>query len=335
MIVMESRHARRFVVRIDRGEDVVASVKKLAQSERVRAAWVRGTGICEWAEVTEWDAARESLRAPRHLAGPLALLSCDGNVSMRLGEPYVELRAALSREGDAGLIVLGGQLVLASSLNVELVIDVFEDVRLDRDEERETGLSVWKGERTQGVVARPLERTGRPAVVSSGPPRDPAASARPTPPPQPVLEPEDAPEITPPGTALGWAEVARASSQAEAARSSSAPVERRASLDRKPGVERKPSPEAGGSPSFVPTVPIFDKPKERPSDDHEPTPTKGDWVDHRQFGLCRVDGENVDGGLLIRLPSGMRKVVHLETLEALPPRFEGDRRIYPLRPRKR
>ncbi|MBN8616543.1 MAG: DNA-binding protein, partial [Deltaproteobacteria bacterium] len=158
MIVMESRHGRRFVVRIERGEDVVATLKKLAQSERVRAAWVRGTGLCEWVEITDWDPSREALRAPRHLEGPLALLACEGNVSMRLGEPYVELRAALSREGDAGLVLVGGQLVIASALNVELVVEVFEDVRLDRDEERETGLSVWKGERTPGAMARPTER---------------------------------------------------------------------------------------------------------------------------------------------------------------------------------
>ena len=324
MIVMESRHGRRFVVRVDRGEDVVASIKKLAQSERIRAAWVRGTGLCEWAEVTDWDPAREALRAPRHLAGPLALLACEGNVSMRLGEPYVELRAALSREGDSGLAVLGGQLVLAAALNVEVMIDVFEDVRLDRDEERETGLSVWKGERTQGVVARPLERKG--ALASSSSSSSSGAAPREvgrtlvTPTarePEEDVEPEEPSGSAAKGTGLGWADVARASSMAEAARPAS------------PVVERK-SPSA-----VVSTVPIFDKPKERTDVDDEPTPKKGDWVDHRQFGLCRVDGENVDGGLLIRLPSGMRKVVHLETLEALPPRYEGDRRIYPLRPRKR
>lgn len=332
MIVMESRHGRRFVVRIDRGEDVVASIKKLAQSERVRAAWVRGTGLCEWAEITDWDPSREALRAPRHLEGPLALLSCDGNVSMRLGEPYVELRAALSREGDAGLVVLGGQLVVASSLNVELVIDVFEDVRLDRDEERETGLSVWKGERTQGVVARPVERAKPTTKATTSSPREPAREAvreparEPAPPPRIVTastetdderdtsaeEPRDA-------GSLGWADVARASSAAQATRPASPPV-----------IERRAPSTA------VPTVPLFDKPKERHSDgDDEPVPKKGDWVDHRQFGLCRVDGENVDGGILIRLPSGMRKVVHLETLEVLPARYENDRRIYPLRPRKR
>jgi len=86
-------------------------------------------------------------------------------------------------------------------------------------------------------------------------------------------------------------------------------------------------------PSSVSLVPNFDKKPEPDATSDEPEPKKGDWIDHRQFGLCRVDGEGVDGGLLIRLPSGMRKVVHTETLEVMQPRFEGDRRIFPLRPR--
>jgi len=317
MLVFESRHVRRFVVRIERGEDVVASLKKLAMSERVRAAWVRGTGLCEWVELTDWDPDRESLRAPRRIEGPLALLACEGNVSMRLGEPYVELRAALSREGDAGLVVVGGQLAIASALNVELMCEVFEDVRLDRDEGRETGLSGVKGEKTPGVTARPSERVGRsmrdraaepsPVSSTSAAPRIVTAASR----PEPIVEPA-APTASPPaaGGPVGWGDVARASAAVESA----------------PSRDRKAS-------SSVPLVPQFDKKPEASATSDEPEPKKGDWIDHRQFGLCRVDGEGVDGGLLVRLPSGMRKVIHTETLEVMQPRFEGDRRIFPLRPR--
>lgn len=299
MIAVESRHTRRFVVRLERGEEVIASLRRLAQSERFRAAWIRGTGLCEWAEVTEWDPSREAFRAPRHLAGPLALLSLEGNVSMRLGEPYVELRAAFSREGDTGLAVAGGQLVVASALNVECVVEVFEDVRLERDEERETGLSVWKGERTPGIVARPTQARG------ASPPHVATPAMQPERPEPPVVEREAAMTTS---TAPSWSDVARASSaNAEVTRKAAAPF-----------------------------VPRFDRPVAAPSvEDDEPQPQKGDWVDHRQFGLCRVDGVDAEGGLVIRLASGQRKVVHTETLEVMPPRFDGERRIFALRPRKR
>jgi hypothetical protein len=64
-------------------------------------------------------------------------------------------------------------------------------------------------------------------------------------------------------------------------------------------------------------------------------PAKGDWIDHRQFGLCRVDGDDEDGGLRIRLPSGVRKVIKLDVLDVLSPRLEGERKIFPVRPRRR
>jgi uncharacterized protein len=67
----------------------------------------------------------------------------------------------------------------------------------------------------------------------------------------------------------------------------------------------------------------------------EPLPERGDWVDHKVFGLCRVDGEDAEGSLIIRLPSGARKPIRLDFLEVLPPRHEGDRRIFPLRPRQK
>ena len=35
---------------------------------------------------------------------------------MRMGEPYVELRGAFSRESDVGVSVIGGQIALASAL---------------------------------------------------------------------------------------------------------------------------------------------------------------------------------------------------------------------------
>ncbi len=314
MIVMESRHARRLVVTLKSGEDVVQSVKKLAETERFRAAWVRGTGLLEWASMTDWDPRRGALRPPRHVEGPLALLALEGNVSIRLGEPYVELRAALSREGDTGLVAAGGQLVVASALNVELLLDVLEDVRLERDEALDTGLAVFRGEHSRGVLAR---RPGGPRTSPSlGEPGRHGLDAEPRDEPAPS-SPEPSVPSPPASGGLDWAAVARASTRAEAPEASS------------PRRGSRPVVPAAAPPRDAPRVGAIALP------DEEPQPKKGDWIEHRQFGLCRVEHDNVDGGILIRLPSGMRKVVHLEYLEVMPPRFDGDRRIFALRPRKR
>jgi len=311
MITFESRHTRRFVGRIERGEDVLATLKRFAMSERIRAGWVRMTGIVEWVEVTEWDTSREVLRAPRRIEGPLTLLAGEGNISFRLGEPFVEMRAAFSRETDMGVQTVGGQLVVVSALNVEFMIEVFEDVRLDRDEERETGLSVWKGEKTPGVVARGTK------AVSPSVPREPARSmpmvqttmpsARAAPQASDTLDEESQPVLTEsaPAEGVSWSMVAAASERAE-----------------------KPS-SAG---SLIAARPIGGVARPAPSDD---SPKRGDYVEHRQFGLCKVEGVDPEGALIIRLTSGIRKTIHMDPFELVPPRFEGDRRIIALRPRKR
>jgi predicted DNA-binding protein with PD1-like motif len=304
VFVVESRHSRRLIVRVDRGEEVIGSLQKLAVSERFRAAWVRGTGHLEWVDLVHWDPSRELQTKPRRIEGPLLALSLEGNVSMRLGEPYVELRGALSREGDLGVQLLGGQIAVASALALELTIEIYEDARLERDEDPPTGLALWKGERTPGVMARSgtpsREQAPRVAPSEQAPQRTPA--------PRPSIElPKPIMPVTVPiapsapasSAALGWAQVAAVSEQSEKARASD-PRAARAESD-------------GGEPELV----------------------KGDWVEHRQFGLCRVDGEDAEGALILRLPNGTRKHIKLDFLEVLPPRLDGERRIHPLRPRKR
>ncbi len=284
MFVVESRHARRFIARVDRGEDVLTTIKKFCESERVRAAWIRGTGPMEWVELVHWDPEREAETRPRRIHGPLLALALEGNVSMRMGEPNVVLRGAFSRESDTGVSVVGGQLIAGSALALELVIDAFEDARLDRDEDPPTGLSLWKGERTPGVIARGgVVREITRGAREPEPMRAPEARTEPT-----------VPAATAPAATLAWAHVAAVS----------ADVERTKPLK---------------STSF--------------DEDRVAEPKKGDWVEHRQFGLCRVDGEDPDGAVIIRLPSGMRKHIKLDVLEVLPPRHDGDRRIFPLRPR--
>jgi predicted DNA-binding protein with PD1-like motif len=298
VFVVESRHARRLVVRVDRGEEVIASIQKLAASERFRAAWIRGTGHVEWVDLVHWDALKEIETRPRRIEGPLLALSVEGNVSMRLGEPFVVLRGSFSREHDAGLQVVGGQVAAMSALALEVTVEIYEDARLERDEDPPTGLSLWKGERTPGVMAR----SGTPQKAP--PPREPPTAVAPPRElaPRPIAEPAK-PSSSPshsPSPALGWAQVAAVSEQAEKVRASEPQRASRAA-----------------------------------DDGEEPVLQKGDWIEHRQFGLCRVDGEDAEGALIIKLPSGMRKHIKLDFMEVLPPRHDGERRIYPLRPKKR
>ncbi|MFK8000824.1 MAG: DUF296 domain-containing protein [Polyangiales bacterium] len=67
----------------------------------------------------------------------------------------------------------------------------------------------------------------------------------------------------------------------------------------------------------------------------EPEIESGDFVDHKQFGICKVVRVSDDGALLIKLPTGRTKQIKLTVLEVLPARQDTKRRIYPLRPRSK
>ncbi|MEM7138293.1 MAG: DUF296 domain-containing protein [Myxococcota bacterium] len=63
------------------------------------------------------------------------------------------------------------------------------------------------------------------------------------------------------------------------------------------------------------------------------TPAKGDWLDHAKFGLCKIESLGGDGVCILKLADARRKKIQLGALAVLAPRRDGDRLIYPVRPR--
>ncbi len=318
MIVFESRIARRFVGRLERGEEVIQTLAQLCEHERIRSAWIHGAGILEWVELTEWDVEREVWRAPRRIEGPLTVLSLEGSASIRNGPPWVQLHGMLSRQtGPSSVETLGGTLASARVYAIEFAIEVYDDVRLERDEDAQTGLSLFKGSSVRGVFAR--TREGK----TSAPVTPPSRAPERVPEEEHVREEASVPAASMGADGISWAQAARASEEAERRITAALPPAHKAP---------KPKEKPLGHLPFIPDS------RERTADLSfldEPVPLKGDYIDHRQFGVCRVDGEDEDGGLKIRLPSGVRKTIKLDFFEVLPPRHEGERKVFSLRPRKR
>lgn len=147
----------------------------------------------------------------------------------------------------------------------------------------------------EGGEARPAETPARPLP------------ARPAP---PAWTREPAPEEPEPASGVSWADVAAVSAA--------------------PPVIEEPVRRAQRESSRAPA--LRDTRHEVPD---ELLPQRGDFIEHRQFGLCKIDREDDEGGLVIRLPSGVRKTIKLDFMEVGQPRMEGTRRIFPIRPRKR
>jgi hypothetical protein len=317
MIVFESRKARRVLVRLERGEELLASLAALAKEEKIRSAWIRGVGALEWVELDRHDQARRAPEPPQRFDTPCDVLTLEGHVATEDGEPTPVLFATLSRRTDNGVDVLGGRVVRAGVFAVELALEVFGDVRLERTADARTGLSLWAGPSRQGVKAK---KTAEPSRTWT---RPPAAEA----PEAPENDEEPAAEAAPSAPAssggVTWADVAAVSAAPEVAREE-APPPRSAARPGRTGRRAK-------TPDFEPP-PL---PDEGADFTDEPTPEKGDFIQHRQFGLCRVDRHDGQGGVTIKLPSGVRKKIKLDYMEVGQPRMEGKKRVYPVRPRRR
>jgi len=292
--VVQSERQRRMLIRIEGGEDIVEALVALAEEEDVLAAWIRGVGSLESATL-EHTTVDE----------PCEVLSLEGTVRWRRKEPQVRLRVALAPLSDGSRIV-GGVLAEAAAVDVELLVECFDDVPL-------------KHVHAKGAVPK-IETVSEPprSLVEASDPDDDAFDE-----PYDDADDEDGEFESPApaaGGAVSWAQVAAASAAAETDRLVSETLAKAAPEPERPGrAPRESRPPAA---------------KARASS-MEVVPEKGDFVHHRQFGLCKIEKTDGRGGVKIKLPSGVRKTLRLDFMDVGRPRTEKGRRIFPIRPRKR
>jgi predicted DNA-binding protein with PD1-like motif len=201
MNLAESRHSRRLVGRVPRGVDLLTALVDVCKTHRVRAGEIRAQGALEQAVLAEYDQRNRTLRSPRRFDAQLDIVHFHATIGERDGQPSLVARVALSRERDNGIELLGGQLLGGRVFAAEIIIDVFEDLRLPRELDAGTGLWLW----SRGVPV---------AVESSVPATATACELRETPAPAANPFAESArtvavPHVEPTGTT--WSDVVAAS----------------------------------------------------------------------------------------------------------------------------
>lgn len=304
MMFRESRGAvRRVLLQLGPGDELVASVREVAERHAVEMAWVRGVGTVSRASLVGGKAPAKD--------GPWQLLNLGGSVRSEGGVVALSLHATLVA-GDGR--VQGGALRKAEVEVAELVLECFETASASES-------AAASSQRTQRPRRAPNK--ARPA-----PQPDPTRDRWTSPDPEPVSVREDSPRDGEPsegdssaptsGGAVTWADVAAFSA---------APDDAPEPLPKPtPAVSRRPS-----RPNHKPPPP----PSRQSAVVDELLPRKGDFVAHRQFGTCKVEREDGNGGIVLKLQSGVRKTIKLAYMEVGAPRDERGRRVFPIRPRKR
>ena len=138
---MESRRfGNQWIVRIDRGEEVVGTLKRFCTENGIRLGSVSGIGAVGSVRVGLFKTGTKEYLTTE-LQGDFEITSLTGNISTLAGEVYLHLHITLS---DEGYHALGGHLSAAVvSGTCELVVTEIAG-EMDREFDPGVGLNLYR-----------------------------------------------------------------------------------------------------------------------------------------------------------------------------------------------
>lgn len=295
MRFVDEQGLSRHLVRSEPGEDLLAALAALATSQRWRRALVIGAGVLDLVEVRDPEGELHTLEHAE-------LVALSGTVTAEGSRAVVMLLGTMI----SGAQLVSGRLVEAVAGDMLLRIDGVVTTTPAIPNESSPPAPPATTVDTEPPAAR------RPANLTPAKAARPMLELEPEPMPKPMPEPtpEPMPEPTP---------APRAASAAPGPATAAARV----------GVSEPPPLSAPKPPSQTfRTRPI---PRRIPSRPHaewdEVSPEAGDYLQHPQLGLCRVEGPDNRGGTLIIVPSGRRRTLQLDALKVLPAEEDDEGRM--------
>ena len=100
------KYADTYVVRINKGEEIIASLQALCEKENIQLASVSGIGAADRAVIGLYDVANRQYHKTE-LEGAMEITSLLGNVTRKDGAVYLHLHINLC---DKNMQIIGGHL---------------------------------------------------------------------------------------------------------------------------------------------------------------------------------------------------------------------------------
>ena len=143
MELIQSKIGRIIFARLNEDEDLLESINLAASQTNIKTGMLALIGTLKHARVGFY---REGKYEPIHINGPLEIVSCIGNISLKESKPFAHAHIALSNEkGEAkGGHVMTGCIIGATG---ELVLIEAKDLHLNRKLDEKTQLSLLSMEK--------------------------------------------------------------------------------------------------------------------------------------------------------------------------------------------
>ncbi len=100
------RFGNTYVLRVDRGEEVVSCIENLAAEEKIRLAHIEGLGAADYLKVGLYDVEKQEFLC-KEFHEPLEITSLIGNVTEQDSKPYLHIHITCA---DSKQNCVGGHL---------------------------------------------------------------------------------------------------------------------------------------------------------------------------------------------------------------------------------
>ena len=128
-----------YVIRLNKGEEVISELKKLCNEENIRLGEITGLGASNLVEIGVFNVNTKEYKT-KVFEGMFEITSLVGNVTRKDGEEYLHIHINF---GDEEGLVKGGHLVRANiSATSEIILRVIEG-NVGRKLSNEIGLNLF------------------------------------------------------------------------------------------------------------------------------------------------------------------------------------------------
>ena len=133
------RYGNTYMVRVDLGEEIVESLKKLCGDEQILLGRVEAIGAADHAVIGVYDLAKKEYY-PETIDEFMEIASLNGSITAMDGKPYIHLHATLAdqRHGIHG----GHVLEMRVGATCEMFITVL-DGKVNRQKDEGLGINLW------------------------------------------------------------------------------------------------------------------------------------------------------------------------------------------------
>ena len=140
VIMQFKKFGDKYIIRMDKGEEIVETLKKFCEDEKIKLGFIKGIGAVNKAVVGVFDTNTKQYYST-DLNGVYEITSLLGNISTMNGEVYLHLHINLSNKE---YITCGGHLNSAIiSATGEIMIEVIEG-NVDREFNEKIGLNLYR-----------------------------------------------------------------------------------------------------------------------------------------------------------------------------------------------